>query len=164
MSDHANPVILGKQGYPHSAYTHQGWLTDDQTHLFLDDEADERRGGLPSEHTRTMSWDVRNLREPTLVHEFFSEETVIDHNQYVVGDFVLQSNYCSGLQVLEIQDDFSLSRTGFYDNAPDCDTTIFSGSWSNYPYFASGNVVFTSIERGLYVVDASAATAKKAQK
>ena len=81
MTDHANPVIIGKQGYPHSAYTHQGWLTDDQTHLFLDDEADERRGGLPSEHTRTMSWDVRKLREPTLVHEFFSAETVIDHNQ-----------------------------------------------------------------------------------
>ena len=35
------------------------------------------------------------------------------------------------------------------------------GQWSNYPYFPSGNVVFTSIERGLYVVDPAAALARK---
>ncbi len=86
---------------------------------------------------------------------------VIDHNQYVLRDFVFQSNYCAGLQVMKIEPDFSLTRVGYYDNAPDCDTTIFSGSWSNYPYFASGNVIFTSIERGLYVVDPSAALTRK---
>jgi hypothetical protein len=40
-----------------------------------------------------------SLPSPTLVHEFFSEETVIDHNQYVLRDHVFQSNYCAGLQV-----------------------------------------------------------------
>ena len=63
--------------------------------------------------------------------------------------------------MLKIEEDYSLTRVGFFDNAPDCSTTIFSGSWSNYPYFASGSIIFTSIERGLYVVDASAAMAKK---
>ena len=86
---------------------------------------------------------------------------VIDHNQYVLRDYVFQSNYCSGLQVMKIEPDFSLTRAGYFDNAPDCDTTIFSGSWSNYPYFASGNVIFTSIERGLYVVDPSDALTRK---
>lgn len=104
---------------------------------------------------------MTDLRNPTLVHEFFSVETVIDHNQYVVRDHVFQSNYCAGLQVMKIESDYSLSRVGYYDNAPDCDTTIFSGSWSNYPYFASGVVVFTSIERGLYVVDPSAALGRE---
>ena len=108
-----------------------------------------------------MTWDVSDLRNPKLVHEFFSVETVIDHNQYVLGDYVFQSNYCAGLQILTIEADYSLSRVGYFDNAPDCDTTIFSGSWSNYPYFASGSIIFTSIERGLFVVDASAATAGK---
>ena len=77
----------------------------------------------------------------------------------MLRDPVFQSNYCAGLQVLRIEPDYSLTRVGYFDNAPDCDTTIFSGSWSNYPFFGSGNVVFTSIERGLYVVDASAAMA-----
>ena len=39
------------------------------------DEADERRA-LPTGHTRTLTWDVTDLRNPRLVHEFFSEETV----------------------------------------------------------------------------------------
>eukprot|EP01047_Picozoa_sp_COSAG01_P075963 COSAG01_NODE_13187_length_1623_cov_1.489501_1_plen_39_part_10 len=39
---------------------------------------------------------MTDLRNPTLVHEFFSVETVIDHNQYVVQDHVFQSNYCAG--------------------------------------------------------------------
>ncbi len=100
MTDHTNPEIIGSQTYDAASYTHQGWLSEDQTHLFLDgkfkieccppahaselmsvgcwvdpDEADERRA-LPTGHTRTLTWDVTDLRNPTLVHEFFSEETV----------------------------------------------------------------------------------------
>ena len=161
MTDHNNPEIIGQQGYEFSAYCHQGWLTDDQTHLFMGDEADENRGGLPTQNTRTLTWDVSDLRNPVLVNEFFSEETVIDHNQYVLRDFIFQSNYCAGLQILKIEPDYTLTRAGFFDNAPDCSTTIFSGSWSNYPYFESGSIVFTSIERGLFIVDASVAMGKK---
>ena len=84
MTDHENPEIIGQQTYEGASYTHQGWLTEDMTHLFLDDEADERRGGI-GENTRTMTWDVSDLRNPTLVFEFFSEETVIDHNQCVLA-------------------------------------------------------------------------------
>ena len=127
----------------------------------MGDEADENRGGLPTQNTRTLTWDVSDLRNPVLVNEFFSEETVIDHNQYVLRDFIFQSNYCAGLQILKIEPDYTLTRAGFFDNAPDCSTTIFSGSWSNYPYFESGSIVFTSIERGLFIVDASVAMGKK---
>ena len=103
MTDHNNPAIIGADTYEDAAYTHQGWLTEDQTHLFLDDEADERRGDWGG-NTRTMTvrpskgffalprsltrwaffcrqWDVSDLRNPRLVHEFYSTETVIDHNQ-----------------------------------------------------------------------------------
>ena len=158
VTDKSNPEQLSRTGYDNVYYTHQGWLNTDQTHLFLDDELDESRG--PNPNTRTMIWDVRSLRDPVLHDSYFSEFTVIDHNQYVNGSFVFQSNYCSGLQVLAIDESGEhpvLSRAGYLDNAPDCDTPQFSGSWSNFPYFASGNIVFTSIERGLYVADASAA-------
>ena len=36
MTDHFNPVIIGSQTYNAAGYTHQGWLSADQTHLFLD--------------------------------------------------------------------------------------------------------------------------------
>jgi len=160
VTDKANPEQIARETYDNVYYTHQGWLNEDQTHLFMDDELDESNG--PNPNTRTMIWDVRSLRNPTLVDSYFSEFTVIDHNQYVNGSFVYQSNYCSGLQILAIDESGEhpiLSRAGYLDNAPDCSTPSFSGSWSNYPYFASGNIIFTSIERGMYVVDPSAAIA-----
>ena len=45
--------------------------------------------------------------------------------------------------------------------APGDDRPGFEGSWSNYPYFPSGIVVATSMERGLFVLDP--ADAKKQQ-
>lgn len=37
-------------------------------------------------------------------------------------------------------------------NAPGC-----AGSWSNYPYFASGVIVVTSIREGLFILNRSPA-------
>ena len=45
MTDHENPEIIGQQTYEGASYTHQGWLTEDQTHLFLGDEV---QNGMPS--------------------------------------------------------------------------------------------------------------------
>ena len=39
----------------------------------------------------------------------------------------------------------------------------FHGSWSSYPYFASGNVIVNSIERGLFVLRPNHETIKKLQ-
>lgn len=43
---------------------------------------------------------------------------------------------------------------GFFDVHPEDDEVggeaIFSGAWSVYPYFASGNIVVNSIERGIF--------------
>ena len=38
MTDHTNPEIIGSETYNAAGYTHQGWLSEDQTHLFLDGE------------------------------------------------------------------------------------------------------------------------------
>jgi hypothetical protein len=72
-----------------------------------------------------------------------------------------------------------LSEKGFFDVAPECDKAVFSGllpcpssplsllslgltspppshppagTWSNYPYFASGTIAVQSIEKGLFLV------------
>merc|ERR1711963_469271 len=46
----------------------------------------------------------------------------------------------------------TLTEVAYFDVAPNCDDVLFFGSWSNYPYFGSGNVVVSSIERGLFVL------------
>eukprot|EP00443_Scrippsiella_acuminata_P069123 CAMPEP_0115432568 /NCGR_PEP_ID=MMETSP0271-20121206/32175_1 /TAXON_ID=71861 /ORGANISM="Scrippsiella trochoidea, Strain CCMP3099" /LENGTH=751 /DNA_ID=CAMNT_0002857927 /DNA_START=31 /DNA_END=2286 /DNA_ORIENTATION=- len=159
-----SPKMLSRVGYNLSYYTHQGWLDKKSEFLFLNDELDEMRG--PNERTRTMVWDVRDLEDTKLVSSFYSNETSIDHNLYVDGNVVFETNYCAGLRVLEIVDSSTeaggggdasaggpgLKEVGYFDVAPDCSVVRFMGSWSNYPYYKSGIVVVSSMERGLFIL------------
>jgi len=45
-----------------------------------------------------------------------------------------------------------LREVGFFDVFPWDDAPAFNGSWSVYPYFASGSVILNGIEQGLFVV------------
>ncbi len=80
--------------------------------------------------------------------------TTIDHNQYIVGDYSYQANYQSGLRVIDISDigNGNLSEAGFFDIYTSGNATNFNGAWSVYPFFASGNVVVSGIEQGLYIL------------
>jgi len=155
--------LISRYGYEGSSYTHQGWLNGDQTHLVMDDELDEQEYSPLEGHTRTMVWDVSKLNSPALVSNFYSSEKSIDHNQYWHEGKSYQSNYCAGLRVLDasalgVKD---LTQLAFFDVSPECNTPVFSGTWSNYPYFASGNIVVQSIEKGLFVVRLQDAVASK---
>jgi choice-of-anchor B domain-containing protein len=152
VEDKTNMRMLSRVPYNNAYYTHQGWLTEDQTHLLLDDELDELYG--PTPNTRTLIWNVEDLDNPTLVNSFFSEKQATDHNLYIRGNLAYQSNYCAGLRILDVTNIKSgeLEEVGYFDVAPYCDSPGFQGTWSNYPYFASGNIIVSSIERGLFVL------------
>lgn len=153
VSIKAAPVQLSRMGYSGSGYTHQGWLTPDQAFFVLDDELDELNLG---HNTRTRMFDVFDLEDPNSVPvgDFNSSAAAIDHNQYTQGRFVFQANYRAGLRILEINEDVSptLSEVAFFDVYPGSNAASFNGAWSNYPYFASGNVVVSHIEQGLFVL------------
>lgn len=51
-----------------------------------------------------------------------------------------------------LQTAFFTQEIAFFDVSPDYDDVSFHGSWSVYPFFASGNVIVSSIERGLFVL------------
>jgi len=102
-----------------------------------------------------MIWDVTKLSAPTIVNSFYSKLEVIDHNLYTIGNRVFEANYCGGLRILDSSEALSegkMTEVGFFDVSPDCDSTVFLGSWSNYPYFPSGTIVVSSIDRGLFIV------------
>ena len=82
-----------------------------------------------------------------------STEQASDHNLYVKGNYVYQSNYVAGLRILDIQDPANPVEVGFFDTVPFGDNAAgFDGSWSNYPYFKSGNVIVTSGREGLFIL------------
>lgn len=159
VTDKETPMMLSREiGFTgcvlrDNCYTHQGWLTEDQTMFLVDDELDEINGGNPS--TTTYVWNVTDLDAPVLVETHGGVTPSIDHNQYVRGNLTYQSNYRSGLRVLDIDaESNALTEVAFFDVYPDDDNPEFDGTWSNYPYFESENIIVSSIERGLFVLKA----------
>ena len=151
VTDKANPLAISSASYPNAAYVHQGWISDDHRYFFINDEGDEIAGTAP--RTRTLIWDIEDLDDPVLVREHLGETSASDHNLYVQGQFMYQSNYVSGLRILDISDPVNPREVAYFDSVPVGDNSPgFAGSWSNYPFFESGLIVFTSMREGLLVV------------
>ncbi len=155
VSDKSNPVLIGRNSYPDVAYAHQGWFDEAQRYFYMNDEGDELAGLV--EGTRTIIWDLSELDDPVVAGMYIGPVRSSDHNLYVVGDRVYESNYGSGLRVLDISDRTRPREIGFFDSAPFNDngpghSAAQSGAWSNYPFFKSGVVVFTSVREGLFVI------------
>ncbi|HUE76606.1 MAG TPA: choice-of-anchor B family protein [Longimicrobiales bacterium] len=151
VTDKDNPVAVSRAAYPNVGYTHQGWLTEDQRYFFMNDELDELQGKVS--RTRTLVWDVTDLDDPQLVTEFMGTTEASDHNLYIRGNTMYQSNYQAGLRVIDISDPENPREVGYFDTVPYGENAAgFGGSWSNYPYFPSGTIVVTSGNEGLFIL------------
>ena len=153
VTDKAHPVAISRAAYPNVGYAHQGWLTDDQRYAYEDDELDEIEGLVDG--TRTLIWDVSDLENPLLAGQYISKNKATDHNLWLVGNTMYQSNYVSGLRVLDITDRLHPKEIGFFDTHPvGPDEPGFEGTWGNYPFFKSGVVAVSSMTEGLFILKA----------
>ncbi|KAI9824728.1 MAG: hypothetical protein M1832_001554 [Thelocarpon impressellum] len=166
VTNKSAPKIISRTAYVGASYTHQGWLTDmnDMAYLLLDDELDEMDGkGLAKNgRTTTHIFNVTSLAKPFNSGQYQSPVKAIDHNQYVKDGLSYQSNYGSGLRIVDVSSIESdatgknFKQVGFFDCHPEDDDrggdVEFFGSWSVYPYFKSGYLLLNSIERGIFSV------------
>ena len=158
VTDKRSPLAVAMATYPNVAYTHQGWLTEDHRYFYINDEGDEISGTVDG--TRTLIFDVQELDDPILVSEYIHDVESIDHNLYIVGNRMFQSNYNAGLRVLDISDPENPEMVGYFDTVPwgennvvaPGEATYESFSWSNYPFFEGGFVLVTSTREGLFIV------------
>ena len=147
-----NPVLIKQINYSNDAYTHQGWLTEDHRYFILGDEVDELSSGF---NTRTIVFDLLDLDANTPPRfEYFGPTDAIDHNAYVRGDQLFLSNYRAGMRVIDISDiaNGNIVEEGSFDSYPNNDGADFDGAWNVYPFFASGNIVISDINRGFLLV------------
>ena len=153
ITDKANPVNISSISYSDVGYTHQGWFTEDQRFFILGDETDELNLGF---NTRTVVFDFNDLDNPSLAFEYSGPSSAIDHNGYTKGEKFYLSSYRAGLRVLDVSDieNGNMTEEGFFDSYPNNDNASFSGAWSVYPYFESGNIVISDINRGFLLVKA----------
>jgi len=152
ITDKANPVPISSTSYTNVEYTHQGWFTEDQRYFIVGDELDELFAGIGN--TRTIIFDFNDLDDPQFLFNYEGPTAAIDHNGYVVGDKYYMANYRAGMRVIDISDigNQNISEVGFFDSYPNNNNAEFDGAWNVYPFFASGNIVISDINRGFLLV------------
>jgi hypothetical protein len=118
------------------------------------DETDEMEYGF---NTKTLVMDVRDLNNIKLASSYFGDTAAIDHNLYIQDNIIYLANYRAGLRVLKVNDynTANFQEIGYFDVHPGSNAANFNGAWSVFPYFSSGIVLISSIERGLFVVKPS---------
>ncbi len=153
VTNKASVVELSRFSYPQSAFPHQGWFTEDQRYFIVGDEVDELDFGF---NTKTLAFDFSDLDNPVLSGTYFGTTAAIDHNGYTRGNKYYLANYRAGLRVLDVSNIESevnpMNEVGFFDTYPEDNNPDFNGVWSVYPYFSSGNIVISDIEKGLFIV------------
>jgi choice-of-anchor B domain-containing protein len=153
VTDKDNPKLIASASFPNYGNIHQGWFTESQRYFYMNDEGDEFTDAI--KNTRTLIWDLSDLDNPVFSEYKLSTKTS-DHNLYVKGDRMYQSNYKSGLRILDISDRENPTEIAHFDTQPfDKNQPGFQGSWSNYPYFESGIIVVSSIGEGMFVLTPS---------
>ena len=155
VTDKNNPQPISTGFYANVEYTHQGWLTEDRNYYILGDEQDELYAGF---NTRTIIFDVSDLDNPHYSFEYEADDIeAIDHNGYILEDNYYLSSYRAGLRIFDISDvdNGNMNETKYFDTYPSNDGPEFDGAWSVYPYFASGNIVISDINRGFFLVKES---------
>jgi choice-of-anchor B domain-containing protein len=131
-------------------YSHQLWLTPDRQFAYLNDELDEDNFNLP---TRTIIINTQSLELASVVGEFTNNNPAIGHNLYVKDNLIFESNYTSGLRIFCNDNPMAPVEIGYFDTRPESEGATFNGLWNNWPFFPSGVVIGSDIERGLFVWD-----------
>lgn len=152
VSNKANPQLLSRTGYMGVRYTHQGWFLDgSHDTIIVNDELDESSNG---HNTRSYLFDLSDLDRPVEIGRYTGPTPAIDHNLYTRDGYVFETNYRAGLRILDASAARSgtLSEVAYFDTIPGSDAPQFSGTWSSYVWFGSGNIVLSDIGGGLFVV------------
>jgi choice-of-anchor B domain-containing protein len=152
VTDKENPVPISAMSHPGTAYVHQGWLTEDQRYLYVNDELDEIVG--TTDRTRTLVWDVTELDDPVLVAEHLGPDQATDHNLFIKGDRAYLANYQAGFRILDISEPEAPVEIGWFDTTPYGPNPpgFGGGAWTAFPFFDSGMVAVSSINEGIFVL------------
>ena len=151
VTDKSQPMEISIATYPQPRYGHQGWLTEDHSYFLLNDESDE---WYYNKNTTTIIFDVKDLDDPKYIGEYNGATRATDHNLYVHNGLVYEANYTAGLSVLSTEDiaNGGLLEIGFFDVYPENNQRNYIGAWSVYPFFNSGAIAVSSIDRGLFIL------------
>ncbi|MBK9984438.1 MAG: choice-of-anchor B family protein [Saprospiraceae bacterium] len=147
-------VVGAIENYPEPGYNHSSWINDGGNTLIFTDE--------------TFGSDVKivDISDPANIsigdiHTFYSEllgagvpGASCAHNPYIIGNLAYISYYEDGVQVFDITDPASVTSFAYYDTYPsNTQYNDYIGCWGVYPFFASGHIIASDMNNGLFVME-----------
>lgn len=142
------PIFTAKPNeYPHAGYNHSGWLTPDGKTYVM---ADENHG------SPLKVLDLSDIEQTKTVSLLFANKDTsvcIPHNPLVSCQYAYVSYYYDGLQVYNIKDPSSPKLEYYYPTSKLPNHKSYKGSWGNYPYLPSGNLVVADMQNGLFILE-----------
>lgn len=147
VSDKENPIELASFFTP-NFFSHNCWPSDDGKYLFTSDEVSDATFAAYDVS------DLSNIEFMSSIQSSFSTD-VIPHNAHFFDNFIVNSFYRDGLQIVDVSRPEMMVEVGRYDSSPNFVGNGFNGAWGAYPYLPSGNALISDMEEGLYVVQPS---------
>ncbi len=153
--DSLNPVLLQIiSNYTQAGYNHSCWLSPDGNMLLFSDE---------NAYAKVKLYDVSDLKttptQPVLkpLCLFGSHDTLgsTAHYGYMKGKYIYMSYYEDGVVIFDMSDSQNVREVTSYDTYPQNASGLYHGligCWNNYPFFASGNIIASDMQNGLFVL------------
>ncbi len=182
VTDKDSATVISSATYPNVAYTHQAWIDDEHEYLYMNDELDEIAGYANKTRTLIWDVkdldDPIMVAEylgttPATDHNIYIVDDLMYQSNYLAGLRVVDISSRENPHEVAYFDPVPHTNqpgSGYPTGAgirgrlgvmgrPGTGATGLSaagwqraGSWSNYPYFASGVIVFSDMSGGLFFV------------
>ncbi|MBV6474010.1 MAG: hypothetical protein JPMHGGIA_02311 [Saprospiraceae bacterium] len=124
-------------------FAHSVWKEPNRQVLYTTDEV---------EGTAIEIWDLSQPDRIIRAAGFrLNAPFSIPHNVFYHQERLYVSHYTEGLRILDVRDPYNPVEVAWYDTHEEY-TSGFHGCWSAYPFFASGLVIASDIENGLFVL------------
>lgn len=143
VSNPASISILAVQTYA-SAANHNAWIHPNHDYLITTDEA--LRGPV-------RVWDISDFQNITQVDQYKKAGPVSAHNAIMKDSICYVAYYTEGLRIIDMTDPPNSFLTAWYDTSPLGDVpATYSGNWGVYPFFSSGTIALSDMQKGLFLV------------
>ncbi len=137
------PNVLAVTTTP-TAFTHNTWISDDRNFLFTTDE---------NTNSFLASFDISNpgnIQEVDRIQSQNPGSGSVVHNTHIKNNWAITSWYRDGFVITDVTRPHNLVHVGWYDTFAGSGNGM-SGDWGVFPFFASGTIVATNINEGLFV-------------
>lgn len=143
VSNKTAPSLIKRFNYSGSG-AHNMDLSADGKFIYISDEI-----GVLGNWTRIFDLtDLNNIQE---VSQIIVDPSAVAHNCYRKDTLLYQAYYTEGVRVWSVADPLNPYEVAHYDTYGPSGYGYF-GCWTVYPYFASGKLVASDMQSGLYVM------------